>query len=285
MVGNSATKARSSAWATASSSAEGKIAPLVFVLIVALSTTIASFVVFIFNIIGRHDLATYVFFSSWERFLRENPSELEATLGVIAIACFWERAPFRSIGLSRPTSADFALGIGSFLLYMNYVYYGNSILRGWMVNGFPSYLSEHAVRHVELWSIEIVLVSVLFEELVTRAYIIERVLGFTGSRVAAGGISFMVSLLIHAPGRAPLIGVVPVIAFLTLLYLWRRSIAPGFTAHFLGNAFSVLVLTRSRWMVLWIFDPNRNWIILAVGAALYLLARSYFANRTISAER
>jgi membrane protease YdiL (CAAX protease family) len=283
MVGNSSTKARSSAWGTASSSAKGKIAPLVFVLIVALSTTIASFVVLVLNITGRHDLASYLFYSAWGRF----PSELQVTLAVIAIIYFWERAPGASVGLSIPSSADFALGIAGFLLYMNYKYYGDSILRGWLATGFPSFLSQHAAPHVELWLVWDSMVAVLFEELVTRAYIIERMLDLTGSRLASGIASFTVSLLIHAPGRSitVLAGVTPIILFMTLVYLWRRNIVPGFTAHFLGNAVIALMLTRSRWMLLWIFDPNRNWIILAVGAALYLLARSYFANRTISAER
>jgi len=284
MARKDSTKALPSASRAAPRSAQGGIAPLVVVLVIALSTTIASFVVFIFNITGHHNLASHVFFSPWERLVRENPNELEATLAVIAITYFWERAPGASIGLSRPSSADFALGIAGFLLYMNYKYYGDSILRGWLATGFPSFLSQHAVPHDEFWLVWDAMVGVLFEELVTRAYIIERMVSLTGSRLAAGGASFAVSLLIHAPGRAPLVGTVPIIGFLTLLYLWRRNIVPGFIAHFSGNAVIVMMLTRSRWMLVWVFDPNRNWIILVAGAAFYLLARSYLANRTISSE-
>ena len=205
---------------------------------------------------------------------------------VILIARFWENGPWRTLGFSRMKSADLLLGLSGFLLYINYLYYQDSILHHWIATNFAALSATHPIPHQEIWVLWSVAVGAFFEELATRAYIIERVIVLTGSRAAASVVSICVSLIFHVPGRTfdNLLEVTPIILFMTFLYLWRRNLVPSLTAHFLGNAFSALVLTPSRWMVLWIFDPNRNWIILAAGAAFYLLARSYLANRTISSE-
>src|SRR5207245_3417295 len=111
--------------------------------------------------------------------------------------------------------------------------------------------------------------GVLFEELATRAYIIERVIDFTGNRVLAGLASVLVSLAIHLPGRTlgEMFRVTPIILLMTVLYIWRRNLVPGFIAHFVGNAVTPLMLSPIRDLVLWLVLPSRNWIFALPSAA------------------
>ncbi|MGA6974167.1 MAG: CPBP family intramembrane glutamic endopeptidase, partial [Candidatus Binatus sp.] len=164
------------------------------------------------------------------------------------------------------------------LAYMDYLYIENSIVRDWLAaNSSSSPRLSFPRAALSLTSLAF---GILFEELATRAYIIERVIDFTGNRLLAGLASVLVSLAIHLPGRTlgEMFRVTPIILLMTVLYIWRRNLVPGFIAHFLGNAVTPLMLSPIRNLVLWLVLPSRNWIVaLPVGASY--LALHYLFER------
>jgi membrane protease YdiL (CAAX protease family) len=209
--------------------------------------------------------------------------ELLVTLAIIAIARWWEKDPWSSLGISRSSLADPFLGVAAFLVYMDYTYIENSVLRERIATNssslhMPLHMPNLTLpRTVSL--LAILAFGVLFEELATRAYIIERVIKFTGNRLFAGLASVLVSLAIHVPGRTlgDILHIAPITLLLTALYIWRRNIAPAFIAHFAGNAVvTTLILNPIRHLVLWLVIPSRNWIVALPAAALYLALHYLF---------
>lgn len=212
------------------------------------------------------------FADSWFSSLRLNP-EVLVTLAVIAIARWWEKDPWSSIGISRPSLADPFLGVAAFLVYRDYLFIENSILRNWIATNFSSLHRPNLTFSIAVSLLASTALGVLFEELATRAYIIEeRVIKFTGNRLFAGLASVLVSLAIHLPGRSleEMLRVTPIILLMTVLYIWRRNIVPAFIAHFLGNAVATLILNPLRHWVLWLVIPSQNWIVALPAAASYL---------------
>jgi len=215
------------------------------------------------------------FADAWFSSLRLNP-EVLVTLAIIAIARWWEKDPWSSLGISRPSLADPFLGVAAFLAYMDYLYIGNSIVRDWIATNSSS--SPRLPFPRAALSLTSLAFGMLFEELATRAYIIERVIDFTGNRLLAGFASVLVSLALHLPGRDPgtMLRVTPIILLMTMLYIWRRNLMPGFIAHFVGNAVTPLMLTPIKDLVLWLVIPSRNWIVALPAAALYLALHYLF---------
>jgi len=205
-------------------------------------------------------------------------TEFLATLAVIAIARWWEKVPWSSLGISRPSLADPFLGVAAFVIYMDYSYIENPIVSYWIATNFSSLHWHHRPFSVAvLWLITLAF-SILFEELATRAYIIERVIDFTDNRLLAGLASVLVSLAIHLPGRDPgtMLRVIPIILLMTMLYIWRRNLVPGFIAHFLGNAVLSQILDPMRRLVQWLVIPSRNWIVALLAGASYLALHCLF---------
>jgi len=200
------------------------------------------------------------------------------TLAVIAIARWWEKGPWSSIGISPPSLTDPFLGVVAFLVYTDDVYIGNSILHYWIATNFSSLHTPNHTFSIAVSLLASTALSVLFEELATRAYIIERVIKFTGNRWLAGLASVLVSLAIHLPGRTlgEMFRVTPIILLMTVLYIWRRNLVPGFIAHFVGNAVTPLMLSPIRDLVLWLVLPSRNWIVALPAAVLYLALHYLF---------
>jgi len=204
--------------------------------------------------------------------------ELLVVLAVIAIARWWEKDPWSSLGISRPSRVDPFLGVVAFLVYGDYLYIGSSILRYWIATNFSSLHTPNLTFSLAVYSLVTTALFVLFEELATRAYIIERVIKFTGNRLFAGLASVLVSLAIHVPGRTlgDILRIAPITLLLTALYIWRRNIVPAFIAHFLGNAVATLILNPPRRWVLWLAIPSRNWIVALLAAASYLALHYLF---------
>jgi membrane protease YdiL (CAAX protease family) len=198
------------------------------------------------------------------------------TLAVIAR--WWEKDPWSSIGISRPSLTDPFLGVVAFLVYTDDVYIGNSILHYWIATNFSSLHTPNLTFSIAVSLLASTALSVLFEELATRAYIIERVIDFTGNRVLAGLASVLVSLAIHLPGRTlgGILRATPITLLLTASYIWRRNIVPAFVAHFVGNAVGTLILFPPRHWLLWLAIPSRNWIVALPAAVLYLALHYLF---------
>jgi membrane protease YdiL (CAAX protease family) len=197
------------------------------------------------------------------------------TLAVVAIARWWEKDRWSSIGISRPSLADPFLGVGAFLVYMDYFYIGSSVVRQLIATNFSSLHRPSLTFLAAVSLLASTALYILFEELATRAYIIERVINFTDSRLLAGLASVLVSLVLHLPGRSlgDMLRVTPIILLMTALYIWRRNILPGFIAHFAGNAVTDLILHPIRRWLLWLVIPSRNWIVVPPVAGLYLALR------------
>ena len=215
----------------------------------------------------RYLVSAASWFSSWRY------AEFLVTLAIIAIARCWEKDPWSSVGISRPSLADPFLGVAAFLVYRDYLYFGNSIIRSEIAN----FSSPHTnlTFSIAVSLVRITAFGVLLEELGTRAYVVERVIDFTDNRLLAGLASVLVSLALHLPGRdlGTMLRVTPIILLMTVLYIWRRNIVPGFIAHFVGNA-----VGAPRHEVLWLVIPSRNWIVGLPAAALYLALRYVFVR-------
>jgi membrane protease YdiL (CAAX protease family) len=220
----------------------------------------------------RYLVSAASWFSSWFY------SDSLVILAVIAIARWWEKDPWSSLGISRPTLADPFLGVAAFLVYRDYLYTANSIIRDSIATNLSSFHSPHLPFPIAVRWLTSLAFSVLLEELGTRAYVIERVIDIRGNRWLAGLASVLVSLAIHLPGRTlgEMFHVIPIILLMTVLYIWRRNIVPGFIAHFVGNAVTTLILNPISQLVLWLVLPSRNWIVALPIAALYLALHYIF---------
>lgn len=230
------------------------------------------------DVLYRVGLERSLFHAGSSRPFWEFTSTFLVTLVVIAIARWWEKKPWSAIGISRVSPADLLLGLTGFLLYINYFYIETPILAYWVKTNFSFFATTHIAHQPEWQEIWVPVTAALFEEVATRAYIIEQVVDLSGSLALAGAASLCLSVAIHVPGRtlSQMVEVVPILLFLTILYMWCRNIAPGIITHCLGNAVETLVLFPERWQIMWIFHPNRNWLILAVGAALFLILKFVF---------
>jgi membrane protease YdiL (CAAX protease family) len=262
-------------------SLRSKLIPFVAVVVLILVTTYLPLLAFWGKYRGGV-LRYLVPVESWLSSLWMNP-ELLVTLAVIVIARWWEKDPWSSVGISRPSLADPFLGVAAFLAYMDYSYIENSILRDWIATNFSSLHRANPTLSIALSLLAVTATGVLFEELTTRAYVIERVIGFTGNRWVAGFASVLVSLAIHLPGRTlgEMLRVTPIILLMTMLYIWRRNIVPAFIAHFAGNSVSVLIFYPMRHLVLWLVLPSRNWIVVLPVAALYLALHRVFERPSL----
>ena len=196
-------------------------------------------------------------------------NDLLNTLTIIAIARCWEKETWSSVGISRFSLADLFLGVGTFLIY-------NMIPLGWMMGKVLRAGVTQDAAHTEFWFLASVASDVFFEELATRAYVIERVIAFKGNRLLAGIASLLLSIGLHIPGYG-LGGALqrgPGMLLLTVLYIWRRNIVACLIAHFLMNTALVLVLShRAGWLLRWLFHRSHSWMTLLVGGVLYLILR------------
>jgi membrane protease YdiL (CAAX protease family) len=196
-------------------------------------------------------------------------NDLLITLTVIAIVRYWEKEPWSSVGISRFSLADPFLGVWTFLIYY-------LIPLGWVMGKVLRAGVTQGAVHAEFWFLASVASGVLFEELATRAYIIERIIAFKGNRLLAGIASLLLSIGLHIPGYG-LGGALqrgPGMLLLTMLYIWRRNIVACLIAHFLINTALILVLSHGEgWLGRWLFLRSRSWVTLLVGGAFYLILR------------
>jgi membrane protease YdiL (CAAX protease family) len=112
--------------------------------------------------------------------------------------------------------------------------------------------------------------DVIYEEFI-RAYVIERIVGFTGSIWLASTVAVALFVVLHLPGRDgfEVLTVIPLILLLTTLYALRRDIVACMLCHFLINAvFPVL----DAYGVSWLRSEMMNgglWLLLIIELLLY----------------
>jgi membrane protease YdiL (CAAX protease family) len=193
-------------------------------------------------------------------------TSLLTTFLLAALVHWWEQGTWSSIGFSRPTLADLFIGV-SFFLIACLITLPSSKIRLSLPSSAPGSVG------IELWFLAIVASGVLFEEVATRAYIIEHVAKLTGSTALAGIASLCLAFGAHLLGRnlAAALSRGPVLLLLTALYLWRRNILPGVIAHFLLDASVLLMVSSAGWLVEWTLSPTPLCLALASVFLLYLI--------------
>ncbi len=194
---------------------------------------------------------------------------------LVPIVRFWERADSGSMGLAKPSSDDVFAGIAVWLLFNSIlpfrIAYGRLIAAIGRSNITPADLGFSS----ESWLLAFIASDVVFEELATRAYIIERISRFTGNEYLGAIGSMIVSVTLHVPGsgiRGALL-VAPMLASFTGLYLWRRSAVPCALAHFLLDAQIYVLLFNVPSLGQWLYRPHYTVILLAGEMLLYCAVR------------
>jgi uncharacterized protein len=94
-----------------------------------------------------------------------------------------------------------------------------------------------------LFRLLLVLRAAVYEEVVYRGYLIERLSELTGKRMLAAVISWALFTLAHWSGwgAAQLLVAGFAGAILTALYLWRRDLASNMLAHFITDGVGFLL--------------------------------------------
>lgn len=201
-------------------------------------------------------------------------TSLLPTLLLAALAHWWEQGTWSSIGFSSPTLADPFIGVAFFLIAC-LITLPSSKIR------LPLPSSTLDPVRIGLWFVAIVASGVLFEEVATRAYIVERVAKLTGSTALAGIASLCLAIGVHVPGRslAAALSRGPVLLLLTILYLWRRNVFPGLIGHLLLDASVLLMVSSAGWLVRWTLSPTPLCLALASLLVLYLVTRYLTLDR------
>jgi membrane protease YdiL (CAAX protease family) len=155
------------------------------------------------------------------------------TLIVLALMLFWERRPFASIGLVRPTTTAFQTGAAVTVPLL-----ALAAIAGTIIQAFGPKIETDAqaalVVGLPLWLQLVAALSAGFtEEVLFRGYSIERVTELTGRRWLGAAIPVVVFGAVHMPfwgvGHALVAGLTGL--WLTLIYLWRHNLWINITAH------------------------------------------------------
>jgi membrane protease YdiL (CAAX protease family) len=163
---------------------------------------------------------------------------------LIIIVLRWERLPLRSIGFRVPRWPDIAAMLVTVI--------------GIVVGGGLFVLATHSTdpgklagaTPAEIATVPLALRIALFitagfcEELMFRAYAIERLAMFTGKLWLGGLIAAVLFTLGHLARYGfslPLIGVFIISCFLTGLYLWRRNIWLCAMIHGAADAMGLVI--------------------------------------------
>lgn len=168
---------------------------------------------------------------------------------VALLLCYvrWaERLPLSSIGFSRPGIRNILIGIAAGIV----VFAG---LAGIYLVILPALHFKEDPQVTEVmslmvakpfwWRLTLILRGAIAEEIIFRGYAIERLRELTGSFSIAGIISCTVFALEHLGvwswGHVVIAGFAG--AMLTLLYIWRRNLWVNTIAHFVPDAFGLLL--------------------------------------------
>jgi membrane protease YdiL (CAAX protease family) len=193
---------------------------------------------------------------------------------LVLLALVWERNNSRSLGLSRPYFGDLLLALSAWLFYQ-------IVFRFIFFHLFSSRTQAGPVDSALFslpsgWFITLMVLDIAYEEVATRAYVIERVISFTGSSILAGTASLVLSIGMHIPGRDvwQAFHRIPMMSLLTALYVWRRSILPCALTHLLINVGVYVLLLYFPWLLLWVFHPLPASVLFVVTMVLWACVHS-----------
>ena len=204
---------------------------------------------------------------------------LISTLILFGIVRLWEREHWSSVGFRRPSLSDPFLGVGTALV--KYALPPVTVAVGGHLD-LPGPLQRitPTVPWGANWFLSFIVADVIFEQ-TSQAYVFERVLGFTQSRMLAAIFTVVLSIAMHIQGSgwSEAFAKCPPLLLLTLLYLWRRNIAVCLLAHFLMDTLLGLLDVHADWLTPWIFPP-RVLATFVAGGALYWILQRTLRSRT-----
>lgn len=171
------------------------------------------------------------------------------TVALVGFVLWVERRPLASIGVARPTWSDLWLGlVGAVvgLLTLPVTISLRDALGLGMNEGFLRMILQFPV-----WAVLLIAVTAaVTEEVLFRAYPIERIAEITGSVWAGAVVSFVAFVILHLPawGVGHLITISGISIVLIVLYVRYRRLGPVVVMHFLTDFFLLIVLPTLGWI-------------------------------------
>ncbi|MDQ2859407.1 MAG: CPBP family intramembrane metalloprotease [Pseudomonadota bacterium] len=162
---------------------------------------------------------------------------------VLAYVLAIERRPLSSLGIKTPTWKTFVYAVPVGILVVAIILVSYTAIfpaLGLKVNaGAMAKIMATPLWHRFL----LVTRAAVAEEIIFRAYPIERVTGLTGSRAAGVAFSVAAFTLAHLSywGWAQLIPVAGGGLVFALFYLWRRDVVSNMIAHFIADGSGFLL--------------------------------------------
>lgn len=156
-----------------------------------------------------------------------------------------ERLPMSSVGFRRPgwKSLLFAV-LGAAAALLVFMLHFGVIVRVFHLDTAAALEQRRIILSLPYWfRVLMALRASVFEELLFRAYIIEKVRQLTGSTVLAITLSVATFTTAHFAGWG-LVHLIPVFGVATvfaLLYVWRRDLPSNMLAHFLTDGAGFLL--------------------------------------------
>jgi uncharacterized protein len=162
-----------------------------------------------------------------------------AVIILLWLACV-ERLPLSSIGFRRPNWKGVVFGIVTAIvitaiMVLQFVV----IIPMFHLNTTAIVARQQAILHTPYWyRVELVLRAAFTEEILFRAYLIEKVRQLFKSTTLAVIVSVAAFTYAHLRGWGPvqLISVCGAGIVLALLYVWRKDLPSNMLAHFLSDA-------------------------------------------------
>jgi membrane protease YdiL (CAAX protease family) len=173
--------------------------------------------------------------------LADSAGSLTALLAVLgallAIVRLWERLPWSSLGLRRPTAQSAAWGSALAAFFVFALGPWMAGLLAWFDSaGFDPGVA--ATASLPPWYlISLVVVVGTMEEVLYRGYAMGRIADWTGSRLAGATISTVAFALAHVPMWGWLTSLSFVLSggILAGFYAWRRDLNANILAHVLTD--------------------------------------------------
>jgi membrane protease YdiL (CAAX protease family) len=158
---------------------------------------------------------------------------------VVAWLLFVERRPLRSIGFRRPTWRTFVFAVLTAIVVTAILISEFAVIVPLFHLSGTGVVSERArIMGTPYWyRVLMVLRAAVVEEILFRAYLMEKVRQLSGSWAAATIVSVIAFTLAHLSGWG-VVHLIPVAAaavVFALLYRWRRDTPCNMIAHFLTD--------------------------------------------------
>jgi membrane protease YdiL (CAAX protease family) len=165
-------------------------------------------------------------------------------LVVFALAWRVERIALRRLGFARVGWSSIAIGLVlTLFLVMVFGPFAYWLVAQLKMGSFEDGLSNLA--KLPTWYLVLtILIVATAEELLYRAYAIDRLAAMTGSYWAAGGLSLFAFAIAHVPlwGWGPALTTLVSGAIVTLVYVWRQDVVALIIAHIASDLYGIVIV-------------------------------------------